>query len=398
MSFEALGLAAELLQAVRDCGFATPTPIQSQAIPPLLAGRDIMGCAQTGTGKTAAFALPILHQLRGTAPGKIRALVLVPTRELAMQVGRNVREFGEPLGIRSTAVYGGVPMDPQIMMLRHGVDILVATPGRLKDHIWRGLIDFGQTRFLVLDEADRMLDMGFIHDVREIIDLIPTDRQTMLFSATLDPEIVRLAKDILRNPVRVEVAPSATMADGIEHLMVRVDCGRKKSTLAELIRSRDMGRTLVFTRTRRGAHALTVYLKRLGHRVSSIHSDKTQSQRVAALEAFRGGKIDILVATDIAARGLDVQGINHVVNYDIPRNPEDYVHRIGRTARAGQSGVAISLVTPEDAADIYAIQDLIAGVPGRSPGSSRRSQGTAPRRQARRTTAPAARRASAQAR
>ena len=396
MSFESLGLATELLQAIRSCGFTTPTPIQSQAIPHLLAGRDLMGCAQTGTGKTAAFALPILHQLRGTTPGRLRALVLVPTRELAIQVGRNIREYGESLGIRSTAVYGGVPTGPQEMMLRYGVDVLVATPGRLKDHIWRGLIDFGETRFLVLDEADRMLDMGFIHDVREIISLIPTERQTMLFSATLEPDIVRLAKDILRTPVRVEVAPAATMADGIEHVMVRVDHGRKVSALAELICSRNMRRTLVFTRTRRGAHTLAVRLKRLGHRVSSIHSDKTQSQRVAALEAFRGGRIDILVATDIAARGLDVQGISHVVNYDVPRNPEDYVHRIGRTARAGQSGVAISLVAPEDVADMRSIEQLIGRRPDEHTGQGKQPQPTTPQRRARRRTPPFARRASAQ--
>jgi ATP-dependent RNA helicase RhlE len=359
MSFESLGLAPELLQAVRDCGYTVPTPIQEQAIPHLLAGRDMMGCAQTGTGKTAAFALPILHQMRGTAPGHLRALVLVPTRELAIQVGRSIREFGEPLGLRSSAVYGGVPLAPQEMMLRYGVDVLVATPGRLKDHIWRGLVDFRETRFLVLDEADRMLDMGFIDAVREIVALIPRERQTMLFSATLDPAIVRLAKDILRDPVRVAVAPSATVADGIEHVMVAVHSGSKKNALLELIGRHPMFRTLVFTRTRRGASRLAIDLKRDGHRVSAIHSDKTQTQRLEALEAFREGKIDFLVATDIAARGLDVQGISHVVNFDLPRNAEDYVHRIGRTARAGQTGVAISLVGPEDGGSVRSIEQLI---------------------------------------
>jgi ATP-dependent RNA helicase RhlE len=359
MSFDSLGLAPELLQAVRDCGYTVPTPIQEQAIPHLLAGRDMMGCAQTGTGKTAAFALPILHQMRGTPPGHLRALVLVPTRELAIQVGRSIREFGEPLGLRSTAVYGGVPIAPQEMMLRHGVDVLVATPGRLKDHIWRGLIDFRETCFLVLDEADRMLDMGFIDAVREIVALIPRERQTMLFSATLDPAIVRLAKDILKDPVRVAVAPSATVADGIEHVMVAVHSGSKKNALLELIRRHQMFRTLVFTRTRRGASRLAIDLKRDGHRVSSIHSDKTQTQRLDALEAFREGTIDFLVATDIAARGLDVEGISHVVNFDLPRNAEDYVHRIGRTARAGHSGVAISLVGPEDGGSVRSIEQLI---------------------------------------
>ena len=359
MSFESLGLAPELLQAVRDCGYTVPTPIQEQAIPHLLAGRDMMGCAQTGTGKTAAFALPILHQMRGTAPGHLRALVLVPTRELAIQVGRSIREYGEPLGLRSSAVYGGVPLAPQEMMLRYGVDVLVATPGRLKDHIWRGLVDFRETRFLVLDEADRMLDMGFIDAVREIVALIPRERQTMLFSATLDPAIVRLAKDILKDPVRVAVAPSATVADGIEHVMVAVHSGSKKNALLELIRRHQMLRTLVFTRTRRGASRLAIDLKRDGHLVSAIHSDKTQTQRLEALEAFREGKINFLVATDIAARGLDVQGISHVVNFDLPRNAEDYVHRIGRTARAGQTGVAISLVGPEDSGCVRSIEQLI---------------------------------------
>jgi ATP-dependent RNA helicase RhlE len=359
MSFESLGLAPELLQAVRDCGYTVPTPIQEQAIPHIIAGSDLMGCAQTGTGKTAAFALPILHQMRGTPPGHLRALVLVPTRELAIQVGRSIREFGEPLGLRSTAVYGGVPLAPQEMMLRHGVDVLVATPGRLKDHIWRGLIDFKETRFLVLDEADRMLDMGFIDAVREIVALIPRERQTMLFSATLEPAIVRLARDILRNPIRVEAAPPATVADGIEHVMVAVPSGSKKNALLGLIRRHQMFRTLVFTRTRRGASRLAIDLKRDGHRASSIHSDKTQTQRLAALEAFREGKIDVLVATDIAARGLDVQGISHVVNFDLPRNAEDYVHRIGRTARAGMCGVAISLVGPEDSGSVRSIEQLI---------------------------------------
>jgi ATP-dependent RNA helicase RhlE len=359
MTFESLGLAPELLQAVRECGYTTPTPIQEQAIPHLLAGRDLMGCAQTGTGKTAAFALPILHQIRGSERGQLRALVLVPTRELAIQVGRNIREYGECLGIRSTAVYGGVPLGPQEMMLRYGVDILVATPGRLKDHMWRGLVDFRSTRFLVLDEADRMLDMGFIDAVREIVNLIPKERQTMLFSATLDREIVRLARDILRDPIRVAVAPSATVADGIEHVMIQVQPGGKKAALEDLIQRNGMSRTLIFTRTRRGASQLAIHLKRQGSRASSIHSDKTQSQRVAALEAFREGKIDYLVATDIAARGLDVQGISHVVNFDVPRHAEDYVHRIGRTARAGLKGIAISLVAPEDRETVRSIERLI---------------------------------------
>jgi ATP-dependent RNA helicase RhlE len=359
MSFESLGLAPELLKAIRDCGYTEPTPIQVQAIPHLLAGRDLMGCAQTGTGKTAAFALPILHQIRNSEPGHLRALILVPTRELAIQVGRNVREYSQHMNVRSTAVYGGVPLAPQEMMLRHGVDVLVATPGRMKDHMWRGLIDFRETRFLVLDEGDRMLDMGFIDAVREIIDLIPRERQTMLFSATLEPEILRLAKDILRNPIRIEIAPPATVADGIEHILLRVEQQGKRGALQDLLQDHRMHRTLIFTRTRRGAHQLAIQLQRLGHRASSIHSDKSQSQRVAALEAFRSGRIDMLVATDIAARGLDVKEISHVVNYDMPRNAEDYVHRTGRTARAGLKGMAISLVTPQDTDSIRSIERLI---------------------------------------
>ncbi len=371
MSFETLGLAPELLRSLSDLGYTTPTPIQEQAIPQLLTGRDLMGCAQTGTGKTAAFALPILHQIRDLERGKLRALVLVPTRELAMQVGLSIREYGVHLGLRSTAVYGGVPYGPQEMMLRHGVDVLVATPGRLKDHLWKGLIDFRDTTFLVLDEADRMLDMGFIDDVREIVNLIPTERQTMLFSATLDREIVRLAKDLLRQPVRVEVAPSATVADGVEHEMISVTAGGKRSALEDIFQRETWNRALVFTRTRRGAHQLATQLKRGGHRATSIHSDKTQVQRVAALEAFRAGRADILVATDIAARGLDVEGISHVINYDLPRNAEDYVHRIGRTARAGHKGKAISLVAPEDGAGIRSIERLLGrGVTGSETGGT----------------------------
>jgi ATP-dependent RNA helicase RhlE len=359
MTFEELALAPEILRAVRECGYTTPTPIQERVIPYCLAGRDLLGCAQTGTGKTAAFALPILHQIRNTPTRSLKALVLVPTRELAVQVGKNVREYGEGLKVHSTAVYGGVPIGPQEMMLRHGVDILIATPGRLKDLMWRGLIDFRDTRFLVLDEADRMLDMGFIDAVREIVALIPTERQTMLFSATLDPVIVRLARDILRDPVRVEVAPPATVADGIEHILISVEPGTKKTAMGNLIQDPAMHRTLVFTKTRRGAAALSVHLGRLGHRVSAIHSDKTQGQRLAALEAFRSGRVDFLVATDIAARGLDVDDISHVVNYDLPYRAEDYVHRIGRTARAGRKGVAISLVTPMDREVVHSIERLI---------------------------------------
>lgn len=358
-TFRSLGLAPELLDALEQCGYSVPTPIQAKAIPHLLRGTDLMGCAQTGTGKTAAFALPILQQIRAEEPGHLRALILVPTRELAMQVQKNIQEYGRSLPLRSTAVFGGVPFEPQIMMLRHGVDILVATPGRLKDHIWRGLIDFRDTRFLVLDEADRMLDLGFIDAVREIIDLMPRERQTMLFSATLEPAIMKLARDILHEPVRVEVAPSATVAEGVEHRIVRVAGEEKRTALVRLLRGSAMERTLVFTKTKRGAQSLASHLAREGHRATSIHSDKSQDQRIAALTAFRTGRIQILVATDIAARGIDVTGISHVINFDVPHHPEDYVHRIGRTARAGRKGIAISLVTPHDAELIRSIERLI---------------------------------------
>jgi len=359
-TFDSLGLAPALLTAVRACGYEMPTPIQSQAIPRLLEGRDLMGCAQTGTGKTAAFALPIINQLHpeGTRPIP-RALVLVPTRELAMQVADNVKSYGSSIGIRCAAVYGGVPLPPQEMVLKHGVDILVATPGRLKDLLWRGAIDFAAVRFLVLDEADRMLDMGFIDDVREIIGYLPVERQTMLFSATLEPEILRLARDILRDPIRVEVAPPATVADGVEHVMVSVASQGKRSALETILRQHDMEKTLIFTRTRRGAHQLTGHLRKMGLRAASIHSDKSQSERTAALRAFGAGRVDVLVATDIAARGLDVRDISHVVNYDLPYRAEDYVHRIGRTARAGSRGVAISLVTPADQPGLKSIERLI---------------------------------------
>jgi ATP-dependent RNA helicase RhlE len=359
MTFESLGLAPEIMRELGELGYNQPTPIQEQAIPLVLAGRDLLGCAQTGTGKTAAFALPILHALRGTEPGHLRALVLVPTRELAIQVGRNFREYGAGLALRSSAVYGGVPSGPQEIMLRGGVDILVATPGRLKDHMWRGLVDFGQIRYLVLDEADRMLDMGFIDAVREIVREIPQERQSMLFSATLEPEILKLARGMLRNPARCEASPASTAADGVEHRILRVNAGDKKEALIDLLGQSGMDRTLVFTRTRRGASQLASHLRRAGYRVASIHSDRTQAERIAALEGFRAGRIEFLVATDIAARGIDVEGISHVVNYDMPHSPDDYVHRTGRTARAGRSGTAISLATPADAQTLRLIENRL---------------------------------------
>jgi ATP-dependent RNA helicase RhlE len=359
MRFEELGLGSELLRAIEESGYTQPTPIQERAIPSVLEGKDVMCCAQTGTGKTAAFALPILQRLSEKERKNLRALVLVPTRELAIQVGKSLNEYGKYLNLVSTTAFGGVPIEPQQMMLRHGVDILVATPGRLIDHMWRGNIDYRNTEYLVLDEADRMLDMGFIKDVTEIIREIPTERQSMLFSATLDREIVSLAKNILRSPVRIEVAPPSTTLEEVDQFLVRAERGRKRSIVEDLIRSEQMTRAIVFVRTKAGASNLARHLKDRGIRASAMHGDRSQSDRVLTLEGFRAGRIHILVATDIAARGLDVDDVSHVVNYDLPYAAEDYVHRIGRTARAGRRGMAISLVGPEDAAGAEAIERLI---------------------------------------
>ena len=359
MRFEDLGLGPELLRAIEESGYTQPTPIQERAIPSVLEGKDVMCCAQTGTGKTAAFALPILQRLSEKERTNLRALVLVPTRELAIQVGKSLNEYGKHLDLVATTAFGGVPIEPQQMMLRHGVDILVATPGRLIDHMWRGNIDYRNTEYLVLDEADRMLDMGFIKDVTEIIREIPVERQSMLFSATLDREIVSLAKNILRHPVRIEVAPPATTLDEVDQFLVRAERGRKRSVIEDLIRSEQMTRAIVFVRTKAGASNLARHLKERGIRASAMHGDRSQTDRVLTLEGFRAGRIHILVATDIAARGLDVDDVSHVVNFDLPYAAEDYVHRIGRTARAGRRGMAISLVGPDDAAGAEAIERLI---------------------------------------
>ena len=360
MQFEEMGLHKEILRAIEEIGYAIPTPIQEQAIPRAMAGRDLMCSAQTGTGKTAAFALPILNALAREEKAALRALVLVPTRELAIQVGRNINEYSKYLDIVSATAFGGVPIEPQEMMLRHGVDILVATPGRLIDHMWRGNIDYRNTRFLVLDEADRMLDMGFIKDVRSIVREIPTERQSMLFSATLEAEIGRLARDILIDPERIEVAPPATTLKEVRQFLVKVDRGQKRATLEGLIRQHRIRRAIVFARTKVGASKLASHLKARGIRAAAIHSDRTQSERVRTLESFREGRVEILVATDIAARGLDIHDVSHVVNYDVPYAAPDYVHRIGRTARAGRQGMALTLVAPEDRRTVEAIERLIA--------------------------------------
>ncbi len=391
MPFTKLGLAPELARAVREEGYETPTPIQQGAIPSLMAGRDLIGCAQTGTGKTAAFTLPLLHRLREGARGRLRALILTPTRELALQVAEAVKVYGRHLHLRSAVVYGGVGIGPQVSALRRGIDILVATPGRLLDHMGRGNVDFRSLEVLILDEADRMLDMGFIRDVRRIIGALPARRQTLLFSATMPDEIRRLSREILRDPVNVEVAPRrSTPPQGVRQLLLPVASARKRDLLAHLIENEARGQTLVFTRTKHGANKLARHLEKRGHAVAVLHGNRNQSQRTRALDAFKKRRARVMVATDIAGRGIDVEGIAHVVNYDLPNVPEDYVHRIGRTARAGATGHAISLVTPEDRQHVRAIETLIgrtierrtvqgfaegADAPPSQPGHKKRGQG-----------------------
>jgi len=360
VSFTELGLAEEIARAVREEGYETPTPIQAGAIPAILAGRDLIGCAQTGTGKTAAFTLPILNRLRAGARGRLRALILTPTRELALQVTEALRVYGRHVRLDSAVVHGGVGLQPQESKLRRGVDILVATPGRLLDHIQRRNVDFRNLEVLVLDEADRMLDMGFIKDVRRIIGVLPRVRQTLLFSATMPDAIRRLAQEIQRDPVHVEVAPRRSApAHGVQQTLLPVTSGRKRDLMAHLLETEARGLTLVFTRTKHGADKLARHLEGRGHAVALLHGNRSQSQRTRALDAFRGKRARVMVATDIAGRGIDVDGIDHVVNYDLPNVPEDYVHRIGRTARAGATGDALSLVSPEDHPHVRGIEALI---------------------------------------
>jgi ATP-dependent RNA helicase RhlE len=349
MSFNSLGLAPALLQAVADEGYEQPTPIQQEAIPLALAGRDLIGSAQTGTGKTAAFMLPILQRLsRNGATDVLRALILVPTRELAEQVLQSARAYGRHLEISAVAIYGGVGMEPQTRALARGVDIVVATPGRLLDHMERGHVDFSRLEVLVLDEADRMLDMGFAPDVRRILRALPEKRQTMLFSATVSREVDALARQALDGHASVEIGRRATPAEGIEHVVVAVDKLQKRGVLARILQAKPPGQTLVFTRTKYGADKLVTFLRREGIPAHAIHGDKAQSHRTRTLEAFRNGAADVLVATDIAARGIDVDGIRMVVNFDVPHDAEVYVHRVGRTARAGARGLALTLLSPDE--------------------------------------------------
>ena len=359
MSFESLGLAPEILRAVKAKNYDTPTPIQAQAIPIVMAGKDLIGCAQTGTGKTAGFTLPILHRLREGRSPSLRALVLVPTRELAAQVYESVRAYGAGLRLKSAVVYGGVGLQPQRDQLRRGVDILIATPGRLLDHYRQGNVRFPHLEVLVLDEADRMLDMGFLPDVRTILKTLPTKRQTLMFSATLSPEIQQLANSILVQPEKIEIAPQGTTAKGVRQVVYPVETQRKRDLLLHLMEQEKMSQVLVFTRTKHRADHLADQLERNGKRVAALHGNKSQGARTKALEGFRRGAIQVLVSTNLAARGLDVKGISHVVNYEIPEAPEDYVHRIGRTARAEATGDAISLMASHERDNVRQIERLI---------------------------------------
>src|SRR4029077_14931974 len=349
MPFTSLGLAPELVRAVAEEGYEQPTPIQLEAIPLALAGRDLIGSAQTGTGKTAAFMLPILQRLSGNgAKHALRALVLVPTRELAEQVLQSARAYGRHLDVSAASVYGGVGMEPQTRALKHGVDIVVATPGPLLDHMERGHVDFSHLEVLVLDEADRMLDMGFAPDVKRILSKLPEERQTMLFSATISPEVDALARRALNGHASVEIGRRAQAAEGIEHVIVAVDKLQKKGALAAILTAKPAGLTLIFTRTKYGADKLVTFLKREGIAANALHGDKAQSQRQRTLDAFRSGAAENLVATDIAARGIDVDGIRMVVNFDVPQDAEVSVHRVGRTARAGARGLALTLISPDE--------------------------------------------------
>ncbi len=366
LRFEDLGLSADLLRTVEDEGYLEPTPVQERAIPIVLEGRDVLAAAQTGTGKTAAFTLPILDRLKQHAntsfsPARhpVRCLVLTPTRELAMQVADSVKTYGRRVPLRSAVVYGGVPLDPQIKELLAGVEILVATPGRLLDLVGQRAANLAQVEILVLDEADRMLDMGFMPDIRRILDLLISRKQTLLFSATFSDEIKRLAGSILNNPVTIEVARHGTAAENVRQLVYPVDRERKEELLRHLVLDGDWHQVLVFTRTKLTASRLASWLDRHGVASTAIHSDRAQSDRTKALEGFKQGEIRVLVATDVAARGLDIEDLPHVVNFELPWNPEDYVHRIGRTGRAGATGDAISLVCIDEADLLRGVQRLL---------------------------------------
>lgn len=389
--FDQLDLIEPILKAVREEGYETPTPIQAQAIPLLIEGRDVLGCAQTGTGKTAAFALPVLQRLtlsesqssssapppsssaeedrsrsrrprRGSGrPGKriIRALVLSPTRELIAQIGDNFESYSRHLDLKHLVIFGGVSATPQIEKLSRGVDVLCATPGRLLDLQNQGYIDLTKVEFFVLDEADRMLDMGFIHDIRKVLKVLPERRQNLLFSATMPPNIIKLASSFLDNPAHVEVVPESTTAERVEQKVMFVEKKDKRRLLAHLLSSPEVEQSIVFTRTKHGANRLVQLLEKAGHQAAAIHGNKSQNARTKALNGFREGSLPTLIATDIAARGIDVPGVSHVFNYDLPNEPESYVHRIGRTGRAGESGLAVAFCDDSEGPYLRSIERLI---------------------------------------
>ena len=363
MTFNELNLSAPVLRAVAQAGYESPSPIQAAAIPPVLAGRDLMGCAQTGTGKTAAFALPMLDRLTASAPrkkGAIRALILTPTRELALQIGESFEAYGKYLTLRSTVIFGGVGQAPQVAALKKGVDILIACPGRLNDLVGQGLLDLSNIEIFVLDEADRMLDMGFVHDVKKVIAKLPRQRQNLMFSATMPKEIEQLAAGILHDPAFVKVDPVSSTVDRIQQSLYFVEKGNKKFLLPWLIKNLkpEVVNALVFSRTKHGADKIAKDLNKQGIPAAAIHGNKSQTARVTALEDFKAGKTRVLVATDIAARGIDISDLSHVFNYDLPEVPETYVHRIGRTARAGADGTAVSFCAPEEKEYLAGIEKL----------------------------------------
>ncbi|MDY0022943.1 DEAD/DEAH box helicase [Arenimonas caeni] len=363
MNFESLGLAPELVRAMADVGYTTPTPIQAEAIPLALAGHDLMGGAQTGTGKTAAFALPVLHRLAKAGPmrgpRKPRALVLTPTRELAVQVNDSLRSYGKHLRMNTATVYGGVGMQPQIEALRRGVDVLVACPGRLLDHLQQRSADLSQIEVLVLDEADRMLDMGFLPAIKRVLSHLPKARQTMLFSATFEDSIKKLALELLKDPRQVQVTPVNATAASVSHVVHPVDTSRKRDLLIDILSRRHQDQILVFGRTKHGCNRLAEQIEKSGIPAVAIHGNKSQAQRLKALRDFKSGEARVLVATDVAARGLDIPLLPLVINFDLPMVAEDYVHRIGRTGRAGASGEAVSLVAPDEGGLLRAIQRLL---------------------------------------
>ncbi len=364
-NFDQLGLAKPLLNALASAGYTAPTPIQQQAIPHVLAGRDLQGIAQTGTGKTAAFAVPILQRLaadrRAPAPRACRVLVLAPTRELASQIAESFQTYGRHTGLKTTVMFGGVPKPRQSRAVANGIDILVATPGRLLDHLNDRAVRLDQTEVFVLDEADHMLDLGFIIPIRKIAAMLPKQRQTLFFSATMPKEIGNLAGALLHEPVHVAVTPVAATADRVEQSVIFVEASRKRHLLSDILSAKkdDMGRTLVFCRTKHGADRVVQHLEQAGLPAAAIHGNKSQSQRERALAMFKSGQVKVLIATDIAARGIDVTGVTHVINFDLPNVPESYVHRIGRTARAGAAGIAISFCDGSERAFLRDIEKLI---------------------------------------